>query len=174
MENDKDLDTATWLKFEKLDRQTVATLKCSVCIRYEDKLYGCRHFNSAFINGSSNLRSSSFKEHALAEMHKKAMSLFHKAQAKNLGEYYQQHAPIARALLTIDATTEARLKKKFDLAYFLSKENLAFSKMSSLCELEERRGVDLGSGYKNNQACTTFLEYVAQDFREQLNCHCTW
>jgi hypothetical protein len=71
-------------------------------------------------------------------------------------------------LLTLDAATEEKLKKNFDLAYFLSKENLAFSKMSSLCELEERHGVDLGSGYKNNQACTTFLEYVAQDFREQL------
>jgi hypothetical protein len=82
MENDKDLDTATWLKFEKLGRQTVTTLKCSVCIRYEDKLYGCRHFNPAFINGSSNLRCSSFKEHALTEMHKKAMSLFRKAQAR--------------------------------------------------------------------------------------------
>ena len=33
LENDKNLDTATWLKYEKQGRLTVATLKCSVCIR---------------------------------------------------------------------------------------------------------------------------------------------
>ncbi len=32
-------------------------------------------------------------------MHQKAMKLFHMAQAKDVGEYYQQHAPVARALL---------------------------------------------------------------------------
>ena len=71
-------------------------------------------------------------------------------------------------MLTIDADTEVRMKKKFDLTYFLCKENLAFNKMSSLCELEEKHSVDLGSGYKNNQACTAFLEYIAQDFRDRL------
>ena len=55
------------------------------------------------------------------------------AQAQNMGEYYQQHAPIARALLNIDSDMEAN--------------NL------TLCEIEERHGVNLGSGYKNNQAC---------------------
>ena len=32
------------------------------------------------------------------------------AQAKDVGEYHQQHAPVARALLNIDPDTEARLK----------------------------------------------------------------
>ena len=72
------------------------------------------------------------------------MKLFKQAQAKDIGEYYQQHAPIARALLKI----ESKLKKKFDIAYFLSKENIAFRKMSSLCSLEERHNVDLGQGTK--------------------------
>ena len=105
-ENDKELDTATWLKFEKgANRQYVASLKCLVCSKYEDRLYGCRHFNPAFILGSSNLRCSSFKDHAVTEMHMKAMKLFQQAEAKDRDEYYQQHAPIARALLSIDSET---------------------------------------------------------------------
>ncbi len=42
------------------------------------------------------------------------------AQAKDVGEYHQQHAPIARALLNIDPDTEDRLKNiKFYVAWCL-------------------------------------------------------
>ena len=42
----------------------------------------------------------------------------------------------------------------------LCKENLAFNKMSSLCELEEKHDVDLGSGYKNKQACMYYIHRI--------------
>ena len=34
--------------------------------------------------------------------------------------------------------------------------------MGPLCVLEERHGVDLGAGYKNSQACSMFVDYIAQ------------
>ena len=40
--------------------------------------------------------------------------------------------------------------------------------MAAVCELEEKHGVDLGAGYKNNQACATFVDYIAQSQREGL------
>ena len=49
--------------------------------------------------------------------------------------------------------------------YAICKEGLALCKMAPLCELEERHGVDLGSGYKNFNACSK-LHAMAQ--REQL------
>ena len=58
--------------------------------------------------------------------------------------------------------TARQLKRKFDIAYFICKE---FTNMKPLCELQER-GVDIGTGYKNNQACGTFIEYIAQEQRE--------
>ena len=69
-----------------------------------------------------------------------------------------KYAPIARELLPCD--TETRARRKFVLAYFPAKENLALTKMAPLCQLEVRYGVDFGSSYKNIQACTTFLTYV--------------
>ena len=36
----------------------------------------------------------------------------------------------------------------------------------SLCQLEERHGVDLGQGYKNELACATFIDYIAQEQRQ--------
>ena len=40
---------------------------------------------------------------------------------------------------------------KIDITYTIAKENTVFSKMGALCELQERHGVDLGSGYKNEK-----------------------
>jgi hypothetical protein len=41
--------------------------------------------------------------------------------------------------------------------------------MASLCDIQIRHGVDLGTGYKYNQACTTFVHYIAKDKRDYLN-----
>ena len=45
---------------------------------------------------------------------------------------------------------------------------MAFAKMGPLCQLEERHGVDLGQGYKNELACATFIDYIAQEQRQGL------
>ena len=45
-----------------------------------------------------------------------------------------------------------RLRRKFDIAYFVAKNKLAFSKYPSICELETRHGVDIGTAYINENA----------------------
>ena len=40
--------------------------------------------------------------------------------------------------------------------------------MGPLCQLEERHGIDLGQGYKNELACATFIDYIAQEQRQGL------
>ena len=55
-------------------------------------------------------------------MHARAMVLFNKSQGKPVTEY----APIAKALNFLDAVTELRLKKKFDIAYFICKQTVSF------------------------------------------------
>ena len=79
-ENDKTLSTATWLKFDTdaANRGVVVALRCSVCKQFRDKLVGMRNYNSAYVEGSSNLRSSSFKDNASTEMHARAMQLLKK------------------------------------------------------------------------------------------------
>ena len=124
----------------------------------------CRNYSSAFIDGSQNLRSSAFKDHAKSDMHQRAMLLLRKASAIAVTDY----SPIARAFSSIHSATEERVKKQFEIAYMLSKENLSFSKMNAICQLEQQHGVDLGQSYKSRQACTTFVEYIALSLRQQL------
>ena len=56
----------------------------------------------------------------------------------------------------------------FDIAYFIAKEGLPFTKMAPLCQLKERHGINLGTGYKNNQACTQFVEFIAKVEQQNL------
>ncbi len=78
LEHDKTLNTSTWLEYTVEDRYQVAILRCKVCVLFEDKLKGMRNFNRAYIEGSSNLRTSSFTDHAKTEMNQRAMLLLKK------------------------------------------------------------------------------------------------
>ncbi len=104
------------------------------------------------------------KDHAHSDMHNRAMQLLQRANSKGVPD----NAPIARALFSMSQSAQERIKKKFQIAYCLSKENMAFTKMGAICELEQLHKVDLGEGYKNRQACTEFVEYISLDLRQLL------
>lgn len=97
-----------------------------------------RNYRPAFIEGTTNIRTT-FKEHAVRDMHAHAMVLFKKEHARDFTEY----SPIGAALLhlkSMDKTTQERMKHKFDIAYMIAKENLSFTKMKVVCALEKRNG----------------------------------
>ena len=164
VENNKALNTATWLTYKMADRDHVKTLAFSVCTRFNAQLKGMRNYTAAYINGTTNLRTSSFKDHASSDMHARAMILLKKDRGVDVREY----APIARALSTMDEASSEKMKKKFEVAFMIAKNNMSMTKMKPVCELEERHGVDLGQGYKNNQPCSSFIEFIALDQRRSL------
>ena len=59
--------------YVKDGRDTVGLLKCAVCVEFEARLVGMSDFHSTFIDGTSNLHTTSFKDHAKSEMHACAM-----------------------------------------------------------------------------------------------------
>ena len=89
------------------------------------------------------------------------------------------YAPNAKffAEASMDQFTLAKTKK-FDISYIIAKEKLAFTKMNPIWELEESCGVNLGVGYKINNACATFVSFIAkkhikkQFFFSSSQCQC--
>ena len=81
-----------------------------------------------------------------------------------------EYAPIAKAFAhdNLDPATKERLVKNFEIAFFLAKEKLPFTKFLPLCEMEVRHGVQIGSGYKNDHACTSFVNFIALNQLEIL------
>jgi len=163
---DRDLNTVTWLQYDEgIDRFHASKLRCRVCKRFADKISSSRDFNLAFIEGSANLRTSSFRDHAGSDMHKRAMMLLRREQSFGSTREY---SPLARMFSRIEEDTARRLKMQFETAYMIAKEGLAFTKMKPLCYLQEKYGVDLGITYRNDQACASFVGYIAQDLKMQL------
>ena len=71
------------------------------------------------------------------------------------------YAPIARALEKMDASTASKIKWKF--VYFICKQYLLFTEMGPICSLEEKHGVNLGTGYKNGKVYAVFVEFISQE-----------
>ena len=83
-----------------------------------DKIRGSRNFSPA---GSANLKTLSIKDHACkallvsvpTDMHARAMLLLKREQSTNVCDY----SPIARSLFGMDQEAEAKIKRKFEVAY---------------------------------------------------------
>ena len=122
-ENDKDLSTLTWLRYDTSpDKKSATRLFCTVCIQFKEKVQSRRNFSGAFIDGTTNMRASAFKDHAASDMDARWMNLLKQSQSTNPADY----APIARALHRLDAAAEAKVKRKFEIAYYIAKK-ISFS-----------------------------------------------
>ena len=72
---------------------------------------------------------------------------FEKQTSSDVTEY----VPIAKVMHNLDAEAAMKVKRKFDITYLIAKNNLAFTKMAPLCEVEQGHEVDLGQDFKNYQ-----------------------
>ena len=72
------------------------------------------------------------------------------------------YACIAQAFVKPSDDERENLRVKFDIAYFLAKENLPFTKYPRICELEARHGLSVGTSYRNENAGKEFIHYIAE------------
>ena len=171
VDHDREWQTLTWLgciSALEQGKKLVSALCCEICTKYHDRIKGRKNFNEKWITGAESLRSSNVLDHARSEQHKHSMMLLKKEQARSKGLDPTSYAPIARALSRVSEEERARLKRKFDVAYFVANEKLSFKKYAGICDLEIRHGVDLGTTYMNDVACKTFIHFIAEAERQQL------
>ena len=84
VESDREIDMFVWLKYDKVDCEYMATLKCCVSAEFNEKLRGMRNYNPALAVGSKNLRVSSYKDHIVTNMHKRALLLLKKQSSTDV------------------------------------------------------------------------------------------
>lgn len=60
VENDKELNTSVWLKFDLANHDHMVALKCAVCSQFWARLEGMHNYRSSFIEGSTNVHMSTF------------------------------------------------------------------------------------------------------------------
>ena len=169
---EREHQSMAWLRadMDKEDRSTVSTLWCFVCRKYKERICGQKNFSKAWIDGSTNHKTSNLTDHTCSEQHKSSMALFRKDQAKSKHDPITTYSPIARSVLSmpINPAVTEQIKKKFEISFVLAKEHIPFLKYPAIHDLEERHGVDLGTTYKNRDSARNFVHYIAESQRQHL------
>ena len=110
---EKDHQSMVWLRAEMdaQDKSLVSTLWCVVCRKYESQICGQKNFSRAWIDGSTNHKTSNITDHSTSEQHKSAMMHLRRDQARNRNEPLTAYSPIARGLLapSIDPAVKDRV-----------------------------------------------------------------
>ncbi|CAB3979843.1 zinc finger 862-like [Paramuricea clavata] len=167
-----------WLNHEENGHGQVKLMKCMVCTTFEERIKHNRDFSNAWIQGSCNLRLSNAQDHAATKCHRHAYDLYIKnltskgELSSNMENPLRPH-PSQRTLedgfSKLNETQLEQTIKKFDIAYFVAKNELPFTVFEDLITLEKRHGVDLGDVYNNRKQCGEFIDVNAQFIAHQLN-----
>ena len=165
-------EAESWLTYEsektKRGHYCIA-LKCKVCSQFESVIKNRPKFSRAFIDGSTNFRLTNVVDHANSDTHKTALSLYNKQQGQlpsTASNSFQRNQP--KLDFSLNPQQIEDLKRKFDISYFVVKEELPLSKYEKLIGLEKRHGVSHGMVYCNRTAATEFISFQANEVVTKL------
>lgn len=102
------------------------------------------------------------------------MNLYLKDKGKSLQERANmmdgdaQQKRITSAIASMQVHDFALRKSKFEVAYFIAKEELPLSKYSQLLKLHEKHGVAVGIAYCSDINCGTFIDYMGEELGIKL------
>lgn len=93
---ERDYQSMVWLcaELDSQDKSLVSTLSCAVCQKHVSRICGIKNFSRAWIDGSTNHKTSNITDHANSEQHKVATMEYRKDQAKKRNEPKIAIAPL--------------------------------------------------------------------------------
>ena len=153
----------TWLIYDvdKCEKgKFCSTLKCTVCVEFEQAINKRRNFARTWIDGSVNFKLSNVIDHAKSEAHNEALAL-HKRRLGQIPPPPMLTGNQRPLEFKLSKEQEEVFRKKFDVSYFVVKEEMPLIKYEKIIELEKRHGVRLGSTHNNRTAAREFLSFQA-------------
>ena len=164
MDYDREYKTLAWLDSDtswENGEKVVEKLKCKVC-KYKERIVCKKNFSGKWIEGAESVRTTNVVDHAKSDKHLHAMRLLQLEEAQSRGRDTTTLMPIVQSLSMISEEEQQKLKLKFDIAYFVATEHIAYQKYPKLCELQIRHGVNLGTSYLNENSAKEFVQYIAE------------
>ena len=83
---------------------------------------------------------------------------------------------IVQSLRQMSRDTEEKIKKLFNISYFIAKHERPFIDFEDLCKLHVKNGLSLGRTYINDKGCRVFVEAIdgvmKEDESQQVNKQC--
>jgi hypothetical protein len=115
-----------------------------------------------FVKGCSSLRVESLKVHSQSAVHAKSEQVV-KATTSNPGT-----TPIEQAIQTLNASAVEKLQIFFCTCHTLAKHCRPFADYVWLCELDEKKGIDIGPTYRTALKCRKFTDAISEVGRQNF------
>ncbi|XP_033753177.1 zinc finger protein 862-like [Pecten maximus] len=133
-------------------------MTCKVCKAYP----GLSDREGAFVKGCCNMRKDTLTAHDQNKKHKLCIdrSISDKRGAPIQVAYHQTHK--------LNPSVKQRVTALFNTAFYVAKHGRPYSAFPELCSLQAKNGVDMGSMYRNDKGCKTFIEHIANSEIEKI------
>ena len=162
------LDRFDWLVFNE------KVMYCKVC-NHEDLAHRADKEEKLFI-GTDKFRIEPLKSHDKNPAHVTLVRAYNKilenkketdneTENNNLNE---KSGPMDILKSQLDERKRKQIDNLFSCSYYIAANNKPAGDMSELCNLIEKTGGDIGNMYRNNQACTKFIEAISDVFCDEL------
>lgn len=147
-----------WLKDFEWLRYENGSMHCVHCKACGPEVAG----NTAFAAESTHFKRETMLKHGESVKHKKCRD---KCVAKNsvsgsiVEAFNRQDAASRSAVL-------AELNVKFNTAYTIAKEELAFTKFKPMLQLLKKNGIEINMTYANDRSCANINGVIADTIRQ--------
>ena len=161
-----------WKKVNKYLEFTNDSMRCSLCIKYENRLcLNSKNFSANFIEGCRNFKKSSVLEHVNSNMHKEAEEMCEAEKAKINNIRISKdlkvggQSDISKAFSKAGKMSKQQkegIEKLFDVAYNIAKKGRPFTDFEYDLKLEKLHEVEFmpNDAYENHMACKDFIEHI--------------
>ena len=106
-------------------------------------------------------------DHANSASHKMAMNYYYRDVNVSVVPESDQTS-LDTAFAKGDEKIVEKTKSKFEVTYFIAKEELSFKKYEKIINLEEVHSVFMDEAYRNDKSCGEFIDYLGKVFGDNL------
>ena len=149
-------ETFPWVDHDELKH----VLFCKICRKHKPHLAT----KTGFVKGSTNFQSSGLRRHETENVDHKDAVRIEEAQKKMREK--PGSLPAEKMLTRMNEKTMKQLENMFRTVHALARKGRPYTDFVWQCDLDEVKGVDVGSVYRNDHQAKTFTEFIAAAARE--------
>ena len=91
---------------------------------------------------------------------------------KSVGQRANKQGPLQKCVAVqktkLTAEQQQTLSVLVNTAYYVGKRKMAFDSFASLCELQEKNGINVGQMYRHDKGCRDFVESIAYVEKDRI------
>ena len=135
---------------------------CVPCKERLARTHSKRDAAAPFMKGCTNFRCDTIVKQAKAEVHLRASG----TPAAQVARVWS--TPAEKMLTTLNRQTFNRLCRMFRTCHALAKHARPYTDYVLLCDVDERKGLAVGTAYRNDKQARLFTHHIAEVAREQI------